>query len=377
MIRGTPLPMATTAPQATASRTPAAGNNLMPFDPLAGVLPAVPVPCPAGVQPSSPAQYLPSLSLLPESATAAVSKPLMPPLPAQLPSATPVAAQNNGVAVAPGPSAHPAPPPSGMPAATQVSGSVVVSLPSMHPSPSPSPSPSANPAAMQDGGTDAAPRPEATWTPHAPGHPRPGDACFPLPSAHFDPPVLELHVEHAGGRIEVLSLPWRLAPSGTLSQRHDDLQAGVHAIASSASQAFAEARVGQGARSPLSMLPEAVLAPPGDADGHAIPVAPRASMPVADATDDDPLSHARQAAPQAQPWLERLYRWAERAGADPSLWVRDYRLGPEQARDLASALQSLARERGVALRRIVVNGREAWHAAAPASARVPHRIQED
>lgn len=321
MIRGTPLPMATTAPHATASRTPAAGNNLMPFDPLAGMAPAVPVPCPVQAWLSSPAQHQPSLPLLPESASAAVPSPPLPPAPAQITSATPVA--------------------------------------------------------MQDGGADAAPRPEATWTPQAPGHPRPGDACFPLPSAHFDPPVLELHVEHAGGRIEVLSLPWRLAPSGTLSQRHDDLQAGVHAIASTASQAFAAPQVGQGARSPLSMLPDAVLAPPGDADGHAVPIAPRASMPVADATDDDPLSRARQAAPQAQPWLERLYRWAERAGADPSLWVRDYRLGPEQARDLASALQSLARERGVALRRIVVNGREAWHAATPASTRVPHRIQED
>src|SRR5690606_11597018 len=76
--------------------------------------------------------------------------------------------------------------------------------------------------------------------------PRPADACFPIPDAppsppsvepqvvepQFDeppfveppfvePPFVELHLEHGGGRVEVVSVPWRLASTDRLSQRVD------------------------------------------------------------------------------------------------------------------------------------------------------------
>src|SRR5690606_17199294 len=69
-----------------------------------------------------------------------------------------------------------------------------------------------------------------------PSVPRPADACFPIPDAppsppsvepqvvepQFDePPFVELHLEHGGGRVEVVSVPWRLASTDRLSQRVD------------------------------------------------------------------------------------------------------------------------------------------------------------
>jgi hypothetical protein len=59
-----------------------------------------------------------------------------------------------------------------------------------------------------------------------------------------------------------------------------------------------------------------------------------------------------------------MVRWLEQKGHDPAVWVRDYRLEPAEAGELAAALRMQAREHGITLERIVVNGRELWNAHA-------------
>jgi predicted O-linked N-acetylglucosamine transferase (SPINDLY family) len=64
--------------------------------------------------------------------------------------------------------------------------------------------------------------------------------------------------------------------------------------------------------------------------------------------------------PVAAEWMARWIKWVERDGHDPVLWLRDYRIDDAETRRVVDALRGLAREQGISLERIVVNGREFW-----------------
>lgn len=62
-----------------------------------------------------------------------------------------------------------------------------------------------------------------------------------------------------------------------------------------------------------------------------------------------------------RPWPERLLRLSQRPGGKAALWVRDYKLMPQSIEPLVAHLRQLARQDGVALDRVVVNGTIVWH----------------
>lgn len=61
-----------------------------------------------------------------------------------------------------------------------------------------------------------------------------------------------------------------------------------------------------------------------------------------------------------QPWPERLLRMSQRPGGKAAIWVRDYKLAPHLVEPLVAHLLRLARQDGVALERVVVNGTIVW-----------------
>ena len=59
-------------------------------------------------------------------------------------------------------------------------------------------------------------------------------------------------------------------------------------------------------------------------------------------------------------WAERSLRFTHQPGGGKVAWLRDYRMSDREAAQLVDTLRSEASERGVALNRIMLNGREVW-----------------
>jgi hypothetical protein len=59
-------------------------------------------------------------------------------------------------------------------------------------------------------------------------------------------------------------------------------------------------------------------------------------------------------------WAERSLRFTQQPGGGKVAWLRDYRMSDREAVHLVDTLRSEASERGVALQRIMLNGREVW-----------------
>lgn len=178
--------------------------------------------------------------------------------------------------------------------------------------------------------------------------------------------VVQFHFRQGPGGLEVVSVPWRLAAQGRLSQRG----ANEPAAWPVAPTTPASDRLTGSLRSSTDHGIPGVPAParlPGVHD-----VLPAMSMPPqhdaaggADRDADLPSPAGSAPAAVARPWLARMVRWLEQKGHDPAVWVRDYRLEPAEAGELAAALRTQAREHGITLERIVLNGRELWNARAP------------
>jgi len=183
------------------------------------------------------------------------------------------------------------------------------------------------------------------------------------PSADFPDVQIELH--RAAGELEVISLPWKLAGNGSLSQRLLQ-QASVGLSGRDAVAGMTNAV----AREPASASTDAWLPPTMQewrqmgASGGFLAQSARAAMDVDSVDVSSPSATRTQA---AMPWLLRLFRWLEQKGHDPSIWLRDYRLDQTDAHQLAEALRTHASEQGIHLERIVVNGRELWRAPSRAS----------
>lgn len=66
--------------------------------------------------------------------------------------------------------------------------------------------------------------------------------------------------------------------------------------------------------------------------------------------------------PAHRPWPERLLRISPRPGGRAALWVRDYALAPQAIGPLVVHLRQVARNAGVSLESVVVNGTTVWKA---------------
>lgn len=66
--------------------------------------------------------------------------------------------------------------------------------------------------------------------------------------------------------------------------------------------------------------------------------------------------------PAHRPWPERLLRLSQGSGGRAALWVRDYALAPQAIGRLVVHLRQVARNAGVALESVVVNGTTVWKA---------------
>jgi hypothetical protein len=118
---------------------------------------------------------------------------------------------------------------------------------------------------------------------------------------------------------------------------------------------------------PETLVPAASM-PTGEPDHTGIAPWPVALESMASAADALPRSIERLARTLGplvaadQPWPERLLRLSQRPGGKAALWVRDYKLMPQSIEPLVAHLRQLARQDGVALDRVVVNGTIVWHA---------------
>jgi len=177
-------------------------------------------------------------------------------------------------------------------------------------------------------------------------------------------PDVQIQLRRAAGDLETISLPWKLAANGSLSQRLLEQEGvglnvglgGLDAVAGAVNA------VTQGA---VPASSDTWLAQPQQewrqvsASGAVLPQHVLAAMDIESGDASSPAAMHTQA---AMPWLLRLFRWLEHKGRDPSVWLRDYRLDRADAHQLAEALRAHASEQGIRLERIVVNGRELWRA---------------
>lgn len=242
-------------------------------------------------------------------------------------------------------------------------------------SPVPSPTPQPVVLALQ------APAPDADAAAlQAPALPATGAAATPAPATVASPapaPVqdlapqlaasdllLEFHLRGAGGEREVVATPWRLMASGHLAQRID----GVGALASASPAAATQAAAaGAHAVEPADGGATLPTLSAGLLQGApAVALLAAATQASERATGSGAVEHARRAtSPAASEWRARWMKWFERDGRDPTVWLRDFRLDDAQAGRVVDDLRTLAREHGLSLDRIVVNGRERWRNPHP------------
>jgi hypothetical protein len=99
-----------------------------------------------------------------------------------------------------------------------------------------------------------------------------------------------------------------------------------------------------------------------DMAGNAMPVDSRVAMRFSEAADDAAPAPASMpdAAGDAVAWQERSLRVTHRLDGKHVIWLRDYTLSPDQARQLAQELVRHGQAQGVSLHSILWNGHEIW-----------------
>lgn len=179
--------------------------------------------------------------------------------------------------------------------------------------------------------------------------------------------ALELETCDARGLRETVTLPWRLIANGALAQTFGadaalSAETRAHATTmrvaaiprTAVGTAMSDPTLGEGAR----------VAEPADANG-ALPVgSPSPQRTQASAYGVDPPGAPAVAAQ----WSMRWMKWIEREGLAPTLWLRDFRIDHAETGRIVDRLRMFAREHGLRLERIVVNGREVWRNAHSADA---------
>jgi hypothetical protein len=177
------------------------------------------------------------------------------------------------------------------------------------------------------------------------------------------PPLWQVAVHPADGVVELLS-PWRLVAGASLSQVGvgRTAQALVHHLPLPRATPTAA-----GAAAAMGTAPTLPGAPFAVAGGRAPGPAPVA-MPAPPRTGDPAPAADRVGAPPAQlasaaQWALRLLRWFEHRGDGATAWLRDYTATAANTAQLVADVREFARDEGLPLRRVVLNGRTVW--AAP------------
>lgn len=173
--------------------------------------------------------------------------------------------------------------------------------------------------------------------------------------------VVEFHLRNPQGERELVAMPWRLVASGRLAQSLgargfiDPAAAIRNAYAGNAVASTPVASV----QSAAGIRHAMAAGLPGDAlEGAPMPLA--AAPRAIGVEDRATLPSLSSPSPVAAEWLARWMKWIERDGHDPIVLLRDFRIDDDEARRLVDGLRAFAQEHGVALDRVVVNGREFW-----------------
>jgi hypothetical protein len=175
--------------------------------------------------------------------------------------------------------------------------------------------------------------------------------------------TLQVHLRKPQGEREVVSLPWRLAAGGRLDQslRVPGMVAPpVTASSSMPIGGVSSANPGTAVFDALGRLQTPGL-PPGEraaGEDALLPGMLRRAMRAGDPSAAATLGAA--SAPVVSEWLSRWMKWIERDGHDPVVLLRDYRMDGDETRRVVDTLREFAREHGVVLDRVVVNGHEFW-----------------
>jgi hypothetical protein len=195
----------------------------------------------------------------------------------------------------------------------------------------------------------------------------PGDPSIAV-SAVVDPQdfatqTLQVHLRKPQGEREVVSLPWRLAAGGRLDQslRVPGMVAPPGMASSSTPVGgVSSANPGMAVFDALGRLQTPGLSPGARAsdEGALLPGMMRIAARAGDASAAATLGAA--SAPIVSEWLSRWMKWIERDGHDPVVLLRDYRMDGDETRRVVDTLREFAREHGVVLDRVVVNGHEFW-----------------
>ena len=175
--------------------------------------------------------------------------------------------------------------------------------------------------------------------------------------------MLQCQIRKPQGEREVIALPWRLAAGGRLDQslRAPGAVAPPGIASMSPAGGVPSATPGMAVFDALGRVqtlgvPPAARAPGNDA---LLPGMVRGATRAGDASVAATLGAS--SAPVVSEWLSRWMKWIERDGHDPVVLLRDYRMDGDETRRIVDTLRAFAREHGVALERVVVNGHEFWH----------------
>lgn len=178
--------------------------------------------------------------------------------------------------------------------------------------------------------------------------------------------VLHLRAQAGQDSHEWIIHPWRLRAASGLSYRGNQsneewLAGSPHAAvvaarppllpASMAGAGWLEDKSGTVPSGIAARVPMRIEAPPGSADE------------ILDAESPAALAGGRSMAAWVH-WPQRMLRWRTDATGDGHVtaWIRDFSLETDDIHPLVDSLRALSQEQGFSLRRVMVNGHEAWTA---------------
>lgn len=172
--------------------------------------------------------------------------------------------------------------------------------------------------------------------------------------------AVELEMQDTHGALRRVSLPWGLAANGRLSQQ------GVGVVADTQlflrMQPAVDPAMAACAPFARGIVPAAYTTPTTSASvdlSSPVPIfLPRSE--VADPPPASSLSPEKTHAELGLPWQERWLQWLRGGNGDLQVRLRDYRLNEAEHNQLLEQLHLFARDQGLTLKRLTVNGRELW-----------------
>lgn len=176
-------------------------------------------------------------------------------------------------------------------------------------------------------------------------------------------PAIEIEMQDAHGASRRIALPWGLAANDRLSQQ------GAGPITDT--QQFLRLQLGVGQPATTNDLPVAGMltgAYPssGPASMRGAPAPVPTTLPLPPVQMDELLQSASRPSPAKAmgefglPWQERWLQWLGDDGGNLRVRLRDYRLSEAEHDQLLEQLHLIARDQGLTLTRLTVNGRELW-----------------